>query len=242
MITEPSASIPYSPTLPWASKRRRDSQCNWSFVIGAKSVIIVCVYCPLQARSLCSLRHFLVSDKISMRQIKFFKTSTNCLEINEYCIAVFVSEVGLHQLHHVLREGSCSRTSLQQQRDLKGMQMHHRNGGKHDKYALPSKNPPASPGKCFFLSAITNPKAPPGTKDAQKSFNFDFSYWSHNVSCLREIATPSNSTLIERRLKDENRPSKHYANRCDANANSFIIESLQKKCRFSAVHFIFVLQ
>ncbi|XP_026475169.1 kinesin-like protein unc-104 [Ctenocephalides felis] len=29
-------------------------------------------------------------------------------------------------------------------------------------------------------TAIINPKAPPGTKDATKSFNFDFSYWSHN--------------------------------------------------------------
>ncbi|XP_060804747.1 kinesin-like protein unc-104 isoform X2 [Amyelois transitella] len=27
---------------------------------------------------------------------------------------------------------------------------------------------------------IQNPKAPPGTKDSAKSFNFDFSYWSHN--------------------------------------------------------------
>ncbi|KAM3965832.1 kinesin-like protein unc-104 [Aphomia sociella] len=29
---------------------------------------------------------------------------------------------------------------------------------------------------------IQNPKAPPGTKDSAKSFNFDFSYWSHNPS------------------------------------------------------------
>lgn len=29
-------------------------------------------------------------------------------------------------------------------------------------------------------TSIANPKAPPGTKDAQKSFNFDYSYWSHN--------------------------------------------------------------
>ncbi|XP_018567497.1 kinesin-like protein unc-104 [Anoplophora glabripennis] len=28
-------------------------------------------------------------------------------------------------------------------------------------------------------TAITNPKAEPNTKDAQKSFNFDYSYWSH---------------------------------------------------------------
>jgi len=27
---------------------------------------------------------------------------------------------------------------------------------------------------------ITNPKCPPGTKDAIKSFNFDYSYWSHD--------------------------------------------------------------
>ncbi|XP_057665128.1 kinesin-like protein unc-104 isoform X7 [Diorhabda carinulata] len=29
-------------------------------------------------------------------------------------------------------------------------------------------------------TAITNPKAEPNTKDAQKSFNFDYSYWSHD--------------------------------------------------------------
>ncbi|XP_074031970.1 kinesin family member unc-104 isoform X5 [Leptinotarsa decemlineata] len=31
-------------------------------------------------------------------------------------------------------------------------------------------------------TAITNPKAEPNTKDAQKSFNFDYSYWSHDES------------------------------------------------------------
>lgn len=34
----------------------------------------------------------------------------------------------------------------------------------------------------FFLLAITNPKAEPNSKDAQKNFNFDYSYWSHDVS------------------------------------------------------------
>ncbi|XP_025833622.1 kinesin-like protein unc-104 isoform X4 [Agrilus planipennis] len=29
-------------------------------------------------------------------------------------------------------------------------------------------------------TTIYNPKAPPGTKEALKSFNFDYSYWSHN--------------------------------------------------------------
>uniref|UniRef100_A0A6P7G9A0 Kinesin-like protein unc-104 n=1 Tax=Diabrotica virgifera virgifera TaxID=50390 RepID=A0A6P7G9A0_DIAVI len=29
-------------------------------------------------------------------------------------------------------------------------------------------------------TAITNPKADPNTKDAQKNFNFDYSYWSHD--------------------------------------------------------------
>lgn len=32
------------------------------------------------------------------------------------------------------------------------------------------------------VSVITNPKVPMGAKDSTKSFNFDFSYWSHNVS------------------------------------------------------------
>ncbi|XP_026321724.1 kinesin-like protein unc-104 isoform X4 [Hyposmocoma kahamanoa] len=31
-------------------------------------------------------------------------------------------------------------------------------------------------------TVIVNPKAPPGSKDGAKSFNFDFSYWSHNPS------------------------------------------------------------
>ncbi|PSN48270.1 Kinesin-like protein unc-104, partial [Blattella germanica] len=29
---------------------------------------------------------------------------------------------------------------------------------------------------------IVNPKVPPGSKDATKSFNYDYSYWSHNIS------------------------------------------------------------
>ncbi|XP_066994575.1 kinesin-like protein unc-104 [Anabrus simplex] len=29
---------------------------------------------------------------------------------------------------------------------------------------------------------IVNPKVPPGSKDATKSFNYDYSYWSHNAS------------------------------------------------------------
>ncbi|XP_042870512.1 kinesin-like protein unc-104 isoform X11 [Penaeus japonicus] len=31
-------------------------------------------------------------------------------------------------------------------------------------------------------TSIVNPKAPPGSKDATKSFNYDYSYWSHNPS------------------------------------------------------------
>ncbi|RVE45455.1 hypothetical protein evm_009890 [Chilo suppressalis] len=43
----------------------------------------------------------------------------------------------------------------------------------------------ARESKCIIemtgnTTIITNPKAPPGSKDAAKSFNFDFSYWSHN--------------------------------------------------------------
>lgn len=34
----------------------------------------------------------------------------------------------------------------------------------------------------FFPLAITNPKVPPGTSDSIKRFNFDYSYWSHDVS------------------------------------------------------------
>lgn len=31
-------------------------------------------------------------------------------------------------------------------------------------------------------TAITNPKVPQGTSDSVKRFNFDYSYWSHDVS------------------------------------------------------------
>jgi len=34
----------------------------------------------------------------------------------------------------------------------------------------------------MYFVAITNPKLPPNVKDATKSFNFDYSYWSQNVS------------------------------------------------------------
>ena len=34
----------------------------------------------------------------------------------------------------------------------------------------------------FFFSVITNPKVAIGAKDSTKAFNFDFSYWSHDVS------------------------------------------------------------
>ncbi|XP_073962164.1 kinesin family member unc-104 isoform X3 [Choristoneura fumiferana] len=45
----------------------------------------------------------------------------------------------------------------------------------------------ARESKCIIemsgnTTVITNPKVPEGTKDAAKSFNFDFSYWSHNPS------------------------------------------------------------
>jgi kinesin family member 1 len=34
-------------------------------------------------------------------------------------------------------------------------------------------------------TAITNPKVPPGTVDSVKTFNFDYSYWSHDVSKIK---------------------------------------------------------
>lgn len=36
----------------------------------------------------------------------------------------------------------------------------------------------------FRVSAIMNPKAAPGSKDAVKSFNYDYSYFSMDVSVL----------------------------------------------------------
>lgn len=32
------------------------------------------------------------------------------------------------------------------------------------------------------MTAITNPKVPPGTSDSVKRFNYDYSYSSHDVS------------------------------------------------------------
>lgn len=37
-------------------------------------------------------------------------------------------------------------------------------------------------------TAITNPKVPPGTADSVKRFNFDYSYWSHDVSLSTDDA------------------------------------------------------
>ena len=34
----------------------------------------------------------------------------------------------------------------------------------------------------FSITVITNPKVAIGAKDSTKAFNFDFSYWSHDVS------------------------------------------------------------
>lgn len=34
----------------------------------------------------------------------------------------------------------------------------------------------------LFFAAITNPKVPPNTSESVKRFNFDYSYWSHDVS------------------------------------------------------------
>jgi len=36
----------------------------------------------------------------------------------------------------------------------------------------------------FYIIAIVNPKATPGSKDAIKSFNYDYSYFSMDVSLI----------------------------------------------------------
>lgn len=33
------------------------------------------------------------------------------------------------------------------------------------------------------MTAITNPKVAAGSADSVKRFNYDYSYWSHDVSC-----------------------------------------------------------
>lgn len=78
--------------------------------------------------------------------------------------------------------------------------MYHRNGWIHNMYVFLALKPlfitiwPLP--KCFtliyyltfllyifflYFAAITNPKLLPNIKDATKSFNFDYSYWSQNV-------------------------------------------------------------
>lgn len=37
------------------------------------------------------------------------------------------------------------------------------------------------------MTAITNPKVPPGTADSVKRFNYDYSYMSHDVSLFFTI-------------------------------------------------------
>jgi kinesin family protein 1 len=46
------------------------------------------------------------------------------------------------------------------------------------------------------VADIVNPKVPPGSKDATKSFNYDYSYWSHDVSCYRNNAQFTSFTKI----------------------------------------------
>lgn len=45
-------------------------------------------------------------------------------------------------------------------------------------------------------TAITNPKVKPGTADSVKSFNFDYSYWSHDVSIICDYYKMSFNILI----------------------------------------------
>lgn len=49
-------------------------------------------------------------------------------------------------------------------------------------------------------TSITNPRAPPGTKEAVKSFNFDYSYWSHTNE---DDADFSNQETVYRDIGEE---------------------------------------
>lgn len=48
----------------------------------------------------------------------------------------------------------------------------------------------------LYFAAITNPKLPPNIKDATKSFNFDYSYWSQNVRKEISIFLIYNSMIL----------------------------------------------
>lgn len=37
------------------------------------------------------------------------------------------------------------------------------------------------------MTAITNPKVPSGTTDSVKRFNYDYSYWSHEVRSYNSL-------------------------------------------------------
>ncbi|KAL1122335.1 hypothetical protein AAG570_003740 [Ranatra chinensis] len=61
----------------------------------------------------------------------------------------------------------------------------------------------------LFFSAITNPKAPIGTKDSIKSFNYDYSYWSHdptdpNFSTQRMVYRDIGEEMLEHAFEGYN--------------------------------------
>lgn len=56
-------------------------------------------------------------------------------------------------------------------------------------YTIIAFNKTAMRNPASLPTAITNPKVPPGTADSIKRFNFDYSYWSHNVSTQTDSQT-----------------------------------------------------
>ena len=54
----------------------------------------------------------------------------------------------------------------------------------------------------YFISflVITNPKVAMGAKESTKAFNFDFSYWSHDVSPERKCAFLVNKSGLSKKV------------------------------------------
>lgn len=86
------------------------------------------------------------------------------------------------------------------------------------------------------MIVITNPKAPPGSKES-KSFNFDYSYWSHDVSndtCLQNVAKEIvpwvSADLIEsvpREQKKNYLKSRSFVTRLHIDPALFLVSYLQ---------------
>ena len=104
------------------------------------------------------------------------RCNVDCFSESPSC---FISNISPELLSaDVEREGGSEGEALQQQGDGPPVRVHHPDGGSHHTSVDLSLG---STNFTILFEGITNPKCP-DAKDAVKSFNFDYSYWSHDVS------------------------------------------------------------